>query len=282
MTFFLGFQYINKSPLLMAFIIGSFFFPVIAYSYDSGLELATAVSNRPDGDNAYSSGIMALVEKGHKPRLRQMTSFRLDESNGNTLSLIRFKKPLDIKDTGLLTIDYESVKDSDQWIFLPAVKKSRRISSKRKGGRFVGSDIFYEDLRDRRVSDDTHRIIKKEKFNGMDTIVLESIPSLKDNSVYDKRISWIHSKSLIPLRIDFYQNGTAKPVKRSLVKQFGKKQGFWTILKAVTQDLKSLHETHIQTNEILYNQVILSELFTKKYLEDPQREKEIVKQLSRK
>lgn len=265
----------------MVSIISSFFFPVMAYSYDSGLELATAVSNRPDGDNAYSSGIMALIEKGHKPRLRQMNSFRLDVSNGNTLSLIRFKKPQDIKDTGLLTIDYDSEKDSDQWIFLPAVKKSRRISSKRKGGRFVGSDIFYEDLRDRRVSDDRHRIVNKEKLNGMQTIVLESIPSSKENSVYDKRMSWIHTKSLIPIRIDFYQNGVDKPIKRSLVKQFGKKQGFWTILKAVTQDLKSLHETHIQTNEIYYDQMIPSELFTQKYLEDPQREKEIIKQLSR-
>ncbi len=273
-------MYKFKYPI--TFIVSTFLFPIVCHSYDSGFELATAVSNRPDGDNAYSVGIMALVEKGHKPRLRQMNSFRLDDPNGNTLSLIRFKKPQDIKNTGLLTIDYYSDKDSDQWIFLPAVKKSRRISSKRKGGRFVGSDIFYEDLRDRRVSEDTHRIVKKEKLNGMETIVLESIPSSKGNSVYDKRVSWIHVKSLIPLRIDFYQNGESKPVKRSLVKQVGKKQGFWTILKAVTQDLKSHHETHIQTNEILYDQSIPSELFTQKYLEDPLREKDIVKQLSRK
>jgi len=256
------------------------FFPVIIYAYESGLELATAVSNRPDGKNSFSNSIMALVEKGHKPRLRQMLTFRLDEPNGNILSMIRFKKPLDIKDTGLLTIDYPSDRDSDQWIFLPAVKKSRRISSKRKGGRFVGSDIFYEDLRDRSVSDDVHRILKREKLKGMETIVLESIPKIKDNSVYDKRISWIHKNTLIPVRIDFYQNGERKPVKRSRVKKMEKKQGFWTVMTAITQDLKTLHETHIQINEILYDKMVPSELFTQKYLEDPQREKEITKQLS--
>lgn len=249
--------------------------------YETGLELATAVSNRADGDNAFSNGIMALVEKGHKPRIRQMMTFRLDEENGDSRSLIRFKKPVDIKNTGLLTIDYEADKESDQWIFLPAVKKSRRISSKRKGGRFVGSDIFYEDLRDRRVSDDTHGIIKKEKLNNMDTIVLESTPVSEDNSVYDKRISWIHTKTLIPIRVDFYQNGEQQPVKRIVVKKMEKKQGYWTIMEATTRDLKSRHETHLQINQILYDQKsILSELFTQKYLDDPQREKSIVKQLS--
>ena len=248
--------------------------------YDSGLELATAVSNRPDGDNAFSDGIMALVEKGHKPRIRQLMTFRLDKPNGDTLSMIRFKKPNDIKDTGLLTIDYDSDKDSDQWIFLPAVKKSRRISSKRKGGRFVGSDIFYEDLRDRRVSDDTHRIVKKEKLNAMDTIVLESIPKSADNSAYDKRISWIHEKTLLPIRIDFYQDGESQPVKRTLAQKIEKKQGYWVIMKAITRDLKTQHETHIQINQILHDQNLPLELFTQQYLEDPQREKGVVKQLS--
>jgi len=271
----------KESRCIVLFLIACLcLFPAFAYAYGSGLELATAVSNRPDGDNAFFSGIMALLEKDHKPRIRQLITFRLDEPNGNTLSLLRFKKPVDIKDTGLLTIDYALDKESDQWIFLPAVKKSRRISSKRKGGRFVGSDIFYEDLRDRRVGDDVHRIIKKEKLKGMDTIVLESVPKSEDNSVYDKRISWVHSKTLIPVRVDFYQNGESKPVKRSLVTQIEKKQGFWTIIKVITRDLKTQHETHIQLKHILYDQKsILSELFTKKYLDDPQREKEIMKQL---
>lgn len=250
-------------------------------AFESGEDLATAVYNRADGQNSFSLGAMALIEKGKKPRLRQMLTFRLDQDNGDTLSLIRFKKPADIKDTGLLTINYESDKDSDQWIFLPAVKKSRRISSKRQGGRFVGSDIFYEDLKKRQVNKDTHNILRKEKLNGMDTIVLESIPVSEDSSVYDKRISWVHEKTLLPIRIDLYQNGEKKPVKRSLVKQMKKIQGFWTIMKSVTRDLETQHETHIQMQKVFYDQKdIMSDLFTQKYLEDPQREKSLIKQLT--
>ena len=121
----------------------------------------------------------------------------------------------------------------------------------------------------------------KEYKDCLDSIVLESIPVSNNNSVYDKRISWIHKKTLIPIRVDFFQNGEKEPVKRSMVKKMEKKQGYWTIMKAITRDLKSLHETHLQVNEILYDQKsILPELITQKYLEDPQREKEIINQIS--
>ena len=73
-------------------------------------------------------------------------------------------------------------RDADQWIFLPAIKRARRISSSRKGGHFVGSDIFYEDLRDRKVAKDTHNIIGKEKVNGLETIF---IYKLEHNSFVD-------------------------------------------------------------------------------------------------
>ncbi len=253
--------------------------PATIYADVSGFELASAVHDRPDGNDMFSTGVMALVEKGHKPRIRQMITFRQDRPNGDIVSMIRFKKPIDIKDTGLLTIDYEDGKDSDQWIYLPAVDKARRVSSKRKGGRFVGSDIFYEDLRDRKASADKHRILRKEKFNGMDTIVLESIPVSSDNSVYDKRISWIHEKTLLAVRLDLYKNGSKKPIKRVIIKKIEKKQGFWTAMTSVVRDLKTGHETHMKINEILYDQNLLSEMFTQKYLSDPQREKRIIEDL---
>jgi len=253
---------------------------VTAVSFTDGAALANAVYNRPDGDNFISLGAMILKEKGHKPRIRQLYTFSLDAGKGNKFMMIRFKKPADITNTGLLTLDYESDKDTDQWVYLPAINKSRRISSKRKGGRFVGSDILYDDLRDRTVNKDTHKILREEKFNKIKTIVLESVPVDPDNSVYDKRISWIHPKTLLALKVDIYQNGSKKPVKRVLAKQIEKKQGYWTIMKSVVRDLKTNHETHLQINKIKYDQKIPNDLFSLKYLEDPQREKEIIKQLS--
>lgn len=263
--------------VLIAFLLP---FNALAKEFSNGKELATAAYNRPDGDNSISLSTMLLVEKGHKPRVRKMYTFSLDAGNGNKSMMIRFKKPADISNTGLLTIDYSGDKDSEQWVYLPAINKSRRISTKRKGGHFVGSDILYEDLRDRTVDMDKHRILRKEKFNKMDTIVMESIPVEADNSVYDKKISWIHPKTLLPLKVDIYQNGSKDPVKRVLAKQIEKKQAYWTVMKSVVRDLKTRHETHLQINKIKYDQAIPGELFSLKYLEDPQREKKIIKQLS--
>ncbi len=266
--------------LLCVFVI-SVYNPVNAANdnYKTGQELASAVYNRPNGDNLISIGTMVLVEKGHKPRVRQMFTFTLDEGNGNKYMLIRFKKPADISNTGLLTKDYAGDKETEQWVYLPAINKSRRISTKRKGGHFVGSDILYEDLRDREVNMDKHKILRTEKLNNMPVIVMESVPVDPDNSVYDKKISWINPDTLLALRVDLYQKGSKEPTKRVLVKQIEKKQGFWTVMKSVVRDLKTHHETHLKTNKIKYNQTVPRELFSLKYLEDPQREKQVIRQL---
>lgn len=250
----------------------------VTHAYKNGTELAQAVYDRPDGDNSYSRGVMLLVEKGHKPRARQMYTFREDKKNGDIFSLIRFEKPADIRNTGLLTIDYNDDKDTDQWIFLPAINKARRISSSRKGGHFVGSDILYEDLRDRKVSADRHTLLGEEKINGIKALKLESVPIEPDNSVYSKKISWIHPVSLVAVRVDFFQDGEL--VKRTLVKQLEKKQGIWTIMNSVATDLKSLHETHLKMHTVLYDQAIPSDLLTLRYLEDPKREKQLIRTLS--
>ena len=266
-------------PFLYQFLLSlflSFLCVLSTYAYESGAELAQAVYDRPDGDNVYSHGVMVLVEKGHKPRVRQMYSFREDRKNGDIVSMIRFEKPAEIKNTGLLTIDYAIDKDTKQWINLPAIHKARRISSSRKGGHFVGSDILYEDLRDRKVSADHHKLLGEDKMNGIKVLKLESIPVKADNSVYSKKISWINPKSLVALRVDFYQRGN-KPVKRTLVKKLKKKQNFWTILDSVAIDLKTQHKTYLKMDTVLYDKVIPTDLFSLRYLEDPQQEKNVIK-----
>ncbi len=273
-------NFIFKS--VVTFVSLTFLIPSTLWAKDfsNGKELATAAYNRPDGDNSLSLGTMVLVEKGHDPRVRQMYTFNLDAGNENKFMMIRFKKPADITNTGLLTIDHSGDKETEQWVYLPAINKSRRISTKRRGGRFVGSDILYEDLRDRTVDMDNHKILRKEKFNKMGTIVLESIPIDPDNSVYDRKIAWIHPKTLLALKVDIYQNGSKEPVKQVLAKQIEKKQGYWTVMKSVIRDLKTKHETHLKINKIKYDQAIPEALFSLKYLEDPQREKEVIKLLS--
>ncbi|MCK7496303.1 MAG: outer membrane lipoprotein-sorting protein [Comamonadaceae bacterium] len=119
---------------------------------------------------------MVLTEKGRAPRIREVVTYRLDKSGGETANLIRFLDPDDIAGTGLLSID-KADGSTDQWLYLPALDRVRRISSERRGGRFVGSDLYFEDLQERKPTKDRHRLLGKQTEGGILCEVLESVPA---------------------------------------------------------------------------------------------------------
>lgn len=238
-----------------------------------GRDLAQRVYDRPDGKDMSTRSRMVLQEKGGEPRVRQMYTYRLEEARGQVRSLIRFTAPADIRGTGLLTLDHPDG-SSDQWVYLPALDRSRRISAERKGGRFVGSDIFFEDLQDRKVDMDRHRLLREEPLFEMPTQVLESIPVEPGNSTYGKRISWIHKPSLLPLRIDFYAPGRdAQPIKRMEVHRIEQVQGYWTVMDNTITDLASGHRTRTVLEKVVYDRGLPASLFTSRSLEDTARER---------
>ncbi|MCF7977411.1 MAG: outer membrane lipoprotein-sorting protein [Chromatiaceae bacterium] len=236
-----------------------------------GRDLAERVYNRPDGDDVTTRGSMVLTERGGSPRTRSLIIYRQESGGGAVSTLIRFTDPPDIADTGLLTID-PAAGDTEQWVYLPALKRSRRISADRQGGRFVGSDFFYEDLRDRKVSMDRHTWLRSESLQGVQTEVLESIPISASNSVYGKRVSWIHPTALVPLQIEYYEPGASKPFKRLTVERLERIQGYWTATSSVMTDLEQNHETRLTSAVTRYDRGLPSSLFSKRALEDPSLE----------
>ena len=238
-----------------------------AMSSEEGMELATKVYNRPAGKDARSEVTMIIKGKKRQERIRKLISYRLDKGGGERWNVMRFTEPADVKDTALLTKDHPG-DESDQWIYLPALDRVRIISSKRKGGKFVGSDFTYEDLRDREPDMDTHTIEGKEKIGGVECIKLVSIPVEKSNSIYSKRISWIHEKTLTPLQVDLFQKNKSKPVKRLKAKKLKKIQGIWTILQSTMYDLKKGNTTRLATSKVEYDIGISEDLFSKRGLSD--------------
>ena len=236
-----------------------------------GLELARQVYDRPSGDDESAQVTMLLGEKGKQTRKRVLFSYAKDKGKAERWSLMRFKQPADVEGTGLLTLDHPG-DDSDQWLYLPALDRVRRISSSRKGGRFVGSDFFYEDLRDREVEMDHHRFAGKGKVGKVPCDILVSTPRDPDNSVYTQRVSCIHRKTLIPLKVDLYQAGSDKPVKRLQARKIKKIQGYWSVLESTMYDLKTGHRTQLVTNKLKYDQGLPDTLFTQRGLGDASQE----------
>lgn len=240
---------------------------------DEASDLAQRVYDRPNGRDLTTLGRMVLTEKGRAPRIRELVTYRLDKSGGETANLIRFLDPEDIAGTGLLSID-KADGSTDQWLYLPALDRVRRISSDRKGGRFVGSDLYFEDLQERKPSEDRHRLLGKQTENGIPCEVLESVPLDADESVYKKRISWIDPATAIVQRVDYFEKDASTPSKRWLLRGKKRNQGYWTLTDSRMIDLASGHETRMVIDTALYDQKLPAKLFTSQALADESLESE--------
>ncbi|MDO9221177.1 MAG: outer membrane lipoprotein-sorting protein [Thiobacillus sp.] len=240
---------------------------------DEASSLAQRVHDRPNGSDLVTLGRMVLTEKGRAPRIREIVTYRLDKANGETANLIRFLDPEDIAGTGLLSID-QANGSTDQWLYLPALDRVRRISSDRKGGRFVGSDLYFEDLQERKPAEDRHRLLGKQTENGILCEVLESTPVDADNSVYRKRILWVDPATAIVQRTDYFEKDPNTPSKRWLLRGKKRNQGYWTLTDSRMIDLSSGHETRMVIDSALYDQKLPAKLFSTQALADESLESE--------
>lgn len=258
---------------LFSSLIAGLLFATAVAADTAGERLAQRVYDRPDGKDATSLVSMSLQAKGRAPRERKMLVYRLDKKAGEVASLIRFLEPADIEGTGLLTLD-KADGDSNQWVYLPAMERVRKIDSGRKGGSFVNSDYFYEDLRDRKVAQDEHRVIGKETIAGVECDILESIPVEAGNSVYTKRLSWIDPISALPMQVEFFGRNQAQPDKRLQILKREKVRGYWTALDSVMSNLKTGHQTRLTVEKMLYDRRLPAKLFSTQTLEDESAEEE--------
>jgi hypothetical protein len=227
----------------------------------SGLDIAKKVDAVDDGRNSFIASSMTLV-RGDKSKSRDFFTIRLDEKKNSIKSMIGFKSPKSIKNTSLLVHDDRSG-SAKQWIFLPALKKDRKITGGSKGKAFVGSEVYYEDMEQRKPEDSKHKRLANVKLNGKAHYVIASIPQTE--SSYSRIKSWIDPSNWVPMKAEFYRGN--KLHKTLLVKNVKKVQGIWTVLEVVFEKKSNGHKTILKNAKVRYNlKSIRSNLFTKKYL----------------
>jgi len=229
--------------------------------------LAQAVFDRPVGRDVTTIGRMELTDKNGSRRVRQLVTYRQERGKSEFAALIRFLQPEDIAGTGFLTVD-KADGANEQWLFLPALDRVRRVAGDRKGGRFVGSDIVYEDLQTRRPQSDKHRLVGKEALNGVACEVLESVPIDAASSIYSKRLSWIDPQTAMALRVDYFDKDPAAPSKRWLLVARKQIQGYWTVTDSRVTDLASGHETRLVVENAKYDRKLPARLFSSQALAD--------------
>ncbi len=257
----------NSRYFIVAIIVVLLGAPITGFGSESltGREIMLRVDERPDGDDRKTVSRMILVNKRGKKRERVMLSFSKDYGK-DTKTLFYFRKPADVKGVGFLTFNYDDLsRDDDRWLYLPALKKVRRISGSSKNDYFMGSDFTYDDMGGRSVDEDSHQLIKEDTINGILCWVVESVSKDKDY-MYSKVIRWIAQDSNVGVKAEYFDR-QGDLIKTLTITDFKKHQGFWTVIKMVMKNHQEQHETVLEIDEIDYDSGLKDRLFKVSTLE---------------
>ena len=247
-------------------LLGVFLIASVVKSQPTGHDIMLNVEGRPDGDSRKSIMHMELTNKRGAVRVRTMLSYSKDYGDDKK-TIMYFQAPADVKGTGFLTWDYnDETKTDDRWLYLPAMKKTRRISgSSAKKEYFMGSDFTYDDMSKQNVSAENHQLIKEEELNGYKCWVIESTPKTNDD-IYSKKIGWVRQDNYVLIKVDFYERsgGLMKTLEVHDVKKI---DGFWTATSMMMTNHYRNHKTLIRFESMQYNIVVYDNMFTVNSLE---------------
>ena len=226
----------------------------------SGIEIAKMVDERLSPKDMSNKTKMVLTNSKGKTRANTMISKTMD---GNKKQIIWFLEPKDDKGVAFLKIEHDD-KDDEMRMWLPAFKKIRRISSKKKGDSFMGSDLSYEDMSSRDLKDNDHNRLDDEIINGKDCFVLEVQPKKEAKSSYSKHISWIEKSSLMAIK----ENSYDKRGQLKKKKEFSHKllKGYYLMDRVFVEDVQKKHTTEVSFEDIKVDMGIKENLFQEKNL----------------
>ncbi len=170
---------------------------------EKGLAIAVEADRRDQGwvDMRVTMSMILRNARGDENH-REMRLRSLEVIEDGDKSIMVFDTPPDVQGTGLLTFSHKA-EDDDQWLYLPALKRVKRIASKNRSGPFVGSEFAFEDLSSQEVEKYTYRYLRDEMANGLDCFVTERYPTDR-YSGYTRQITWIDKGHYRIQKVDYY------------------------------------------------------------------------------
>ena len=229
----------------------------------SGEEIMEKVYNRKTGDSRTSNLEMILINRHSAERIREIKQFEKDFGEVEK-KIMFFISPADVRNTSFMNWSYNSEQSDDQWIFLPALNKMKRISSENKSDYFMGSDFTYDDLGDRTLAEDQHKLIGEETIDGKEVYVVENIP-VAEADLYSRTVTYVWQDNWIGLKKEFYDQ-EGELLKVLTVNEIEEIEGILTILDNEMHNLQSDHRTILKTSEVEYNTEIDENLFSERMM----------------
>jgi outer membrane lipoprotein-sorting protein len=223
-----------------------------------GTQIMTRVDNRPDGDDRQMVMTMTLVNKRGRERVREVKSYSKDFGEDKK-SVMVFQKPADVKGTAFLSWEYDDPsRDDDKWLYMPAMKKVRRISGASTNDYFMGSDFTYDDMGDRHVDEDTHTLLGEETLDGYACWKIESVPVDPDD-MYTRKVVWVYKEAFMAIKVEYYDKDGLLKTYRAL--DFRQQDGFWTVFRSEMENHSREHTTRMAFQSVAYNTGVRDDLF---------------------
>jgi len=243
-----------------------------AQAAPSAREIMEQVDARPTGHSGSSDMRMVLIDRDQRRRERQIRSFFKDDG-GVKHTVLFFLEPSDVKGTGFLT---ESRRDSghedEQWIYLPALHKTKRIASSDRSGSFMGSDFTYADLTPKDLDDYDYTLLKETELEGKKVWLIQAVPrsrAVVEESGYEKSVLFVRQDNHVIVRAVHWVAGKPQ-LKYMEAKRLDQIDGIWvaTETQMTTKEGQQLvHQTLLTLDHVQFNQPMEDDLFTVRRLE---------------
>jgi len=217
---------------------------------------------------------MTLInDRGQKRERRNTSLIKLQPNGVDSKFLVRFSDPPDVAGTSLLQIEHGD-SDDDLWIYLPALKKVRRLVASNKKDSFVGSDFSYGDIAIPKVDQYRHQLRGSEVVDGSDCWIIESTPAsdaVRSNSGYSRKVTWVRKDNAIETKVEYYDlaDRLLKTQRVAHHQPIPGQPGKWFAMEREMANVQTSHRTLIVASKIDGAVTITDDIFTTRTLERP-------------
>ncbi len=186
-------------------------------------------------------------------------------------TIMRFLDPADVKGTGILTFDYEN-KDDDMWLYMPAIRKVRRIVSSEKTKSFMGSEFTNADITKPNIEEYTYKLLGSETIENTECFKIEIVPATKEIATsygYSKKIAWVGKTDYVDRRSEYYDldGKLLKVITAKSIKLLDKKNKKYQTLDVFIENMQNGRSSRFLIDNIVFNPNVKEEYFTTDYLQ---------------
>jgi hypothetical protein len=257
----------------MRFILICCLFPLIQFAQSlTALQIADRAQDAVRVKGLEAVATMQIFDNRGNERVRKIAQISKLTDNGKTEKrLIRFLEPADVKGTGLLTFDYKEG-DDDIWLYMPALRKTRRIVSSDKAKNFMGSEFSYADMTPPTLDDFQFNLLEPEEIDGFLCYQIEWVPKdddIAEENGFSKRIAFIDQSNFVIRKALYYDldGELQKELIIHEVKELDTKLHRYRAVHLEMTNLINGRRSVLRNDQIVFNPDISDEYFTTRYLE---------------